>query len=123
MPTTAPNSATYLVNRRRRIFVPVGLASAAASVTGGAASVLPWGVSGWREILIRPKLARRDGLVSCRSAGGSLDHLIGATEHRGRHVEAKRCRGFEVYDEFKLRRLLDGQIACLRATENLVDQA
>jgi hypothetical protein len=30
----------------------------------------------------------------------SLDHLVGAGEERGRHVEAERFGGFEINDEF-----------------------
>src|ERR1035437_3240188 len=96
MPTTATNSATYLVNSRLRIFVPDGLASGSAPATGDAASVRPWGVSGWREMLIQPNLARTQGLVSCRSAGGSFDDpgsfydLVGGREQRRRHLDPER---------------------------------
>src|ERR1700710_1974022 len=67
-PTTATNSATYLANNRLRGFVPDGWACGGAATAGGAANVRPSGVSGWREILIRAKLARTWELVSCRSA-------------------------------------------------------
>jgi hypothetical protein len=32
----------------------------------------------------------------------SFDHLVGDREHPGRHLDAKRFRGMEVDDEFKL---------------------
>src|SRR6476469_3583190 len=106
-----------------RILVPDGLASGIAPASGGALKVRPWGVSGWREILIRSKLARSAGLVSYRNAAGLLDHLVGAAKHRGRYHKAKRGRGFEIDEEFQLGRLLDRQVARLGAPENLVDQA
>ena len=46
MPTTATNSATYLVNSRLRIFVPDGSAPGAAVAAGDPPSVRPSGVSG-----------------------------------------------------------------------------
>src|SRR5258708_6227820 len=99
MPTTATNSATYLVNSRLRILVPPGVATGAVATAGGAASVRPSGVSGWREMLIRPNLARRRGLVSCRGAGGlldgrgSFDDLIGGRQQRRRNLYTQRFRG------------------------------
>src|SRR3954471_20680854 len=118
-PTTATNSATYLANSRLR--VPEGRAGAAPGAAD-AASVRASGVSGWREMLIARNLARRRRLVSCRTAKGSFDNLVGPREQHRRDVQAERFRGLEVDDEFELRWLLDGQIPRLRAMENPVNE-
>src|SRR6185437_10868064 len=67
-PTTATNSATYLVKRRLRILVGCGAAAGAASAAREASSARPCGASGCSEMLIPAKLARRNPLVSCRNA-------------------------------------------------------
>src|SRR6185437_5349265 len=68
-PTTATNSATYLVNSRLRILAGCGAAAgaAAAAASREASSVRPCGASGCSEMLIPAKLARRGVLVSCRN--------------------------------------------------------
>ena len=119
--TTATNSATYFVNSRLRVLVPDGAAGDAPS-TGEAASVLPSGVSGCSEMVIEPNLARWHALVSCRTAAGSFDHLVGPRKQGRGDVQAERFRRFEVYDEFKFGRLLDRQIPGLGAAENLVNE-
>jgi hypothetical protein len=50
----------------------------------------------------------------------SLDHLVGAREHRWRHFQTKRLGGLDVDNQLELRRLLNGEIAGLGAFENLV---
>jgi hypothetical protein len=50
-----------------------------------------------------------------------FDNLVCAGEQRRRHVEAERPGGFEVDDQFKFRRLLDGQIGRLRSSEDFRD--
>ena len=49
-----------------------------------------------------------------------LDHTIGAQHNNVRYLDAERLRGLHVDDHFKLGRLLDGQIAGLRALKYFV---
>src|SRR6476646_3608806 len=65
MPTTATNSATYLVNSRLRIFVPGPSAFGTASAAGAAASVWRSEVPGCGEMLISRNLAGANDFVSC----------------------------------------------------------
>jgi hypothetical protein len=51
-----------------------------------------------------------------------FDHLVGAREQRGGHVEAERLGGREINDEIEFGRLLNRDIAGLGAAQNLVDQ-
>ena len=55
-----------------------------------------------------------------RKRGGSFNNLIRAQQQRRRDGEAEGFRGLEVDDELELRRLLDGEVAWLRALEDLV---
>ena len=48
-----------------------------------------------------------------------LDHLVGAHQNGGWNLDAHRLGGFQVDDQFEMGRLLDRQIARLRALENL----
>jgi len=50
-----------------------------------------------------------------------FDHLIGAGEHRRRHVEAERLGSLEIDHQRVLRCLLDWQVSCFSASENFVD--
>ena len=47
----------------------------------------------------------------------SLDHLLGAGEHRWRHVEAEHPCGLEVDHELELARQYDGQLRWLITLE------
>ena len=44
----------------------------------------------------------------------SLDHLVGAGEHCGRHVETQHPRSLEIDDKLNLDRLHDGKLRRLR---------
>src|SRR5262245_62658514 len=49
-----------------------------------------------------------------------INHLIRPQQQRRRDREAQGFGGLEVDDEFEFRRLLDGEISWLGASENLV---
>jgi hypothetical protein len=52
-------------------------------------------------------------------ADGLFDNLIGECQQGGRHGNAERFGGFEIDNKGKLARLLDREIAGLRAIQNL----
>ena len=52
---------------------------------------------------------------------GSLDHLVGAGEQRGRHREPERPGGFEIDHEFVLGRRLGREVGGLLALEDAID--
>src|SRR5258708_35488347 len=110
------------MNSRLRIFVPDDPSAGAAPATGDAASVRTWGVSGGREMVIPPNLARSQGLVSCRSAGGLFDHLVGKREQGWRNFETDAPGGLQIEHERVTGRLLERQIGRLGALEDAVDQ-
>ena len=60
--------------------------------------------------------------LTYRSRAPFFDHLVGAREQRGGHVEAERLGGREINDEIEFGRLLNRDIAGLGAAQNLVDQ-
>src|SRR5215470_15785202 len=56
-------------------------------------------------------------------AGILLDHLVGAGEHAGRHLDAQRLRGLEIDHQLVLRWGLHRKVGRLLALENAVDVA
>src|SRR5437762_3273429 len=50
-----------------------------------------------------------------------LDHLVGAGDQHGRHLEAKRLGGLEIDDELEAGGLLDRQLRRIGALDDLVD--
>ena len=47
-----------------------------------------------------------------------LDHLVGAGEQGGRHLDAERSSSLGVDDQFELGRLHNGQVCRLNALKN-----
>ena len=51
----------------------------------------------------------------------SLDHLVGAGEHRGGYIEAEGFRGFQIDHQLVFGRRLHGKVGGLLALEDAVD--
>src|SRR5215471_15239787 len=70
---------------------------------------------------LRDKVTSSAPLVDlCWLLQTSLDHLVGKQKERFRDREPKCLCGPKVHDQFKLRRLLHGQVGWPRALQNLV---
>src|SRR5262249_40646603 len=68
-------------------------------------------------------VATRDSpsILTAALVTSSFDHLVGAPQERSRDHQAKRPGGGQIHDEIEPGRLLDRDVARLRATQNLVD--
>src|SRR5262249_2547253 len=121
--TTATNSATYLVNKRRRGF-------------GAEISAEAWGFGalaaarGRRQakkrlvespILIPATLPGACRVVSRGRVAASLDHSVGAGKQRRCQVETERLCRAQIDDQLEYGGLLDRQVARLGAPEDAVD--
>src|SRR5262249_31538396 len=126
MQTTATNSATYLVNNRRRVF-------ATEAVTGacGEASVA---VAASGRVEADKYLAKSRALMantvsnvgppcppSLRDVAPSFDHLTRPCEQYRRPVESQRVGSLQVDHQFELGRRLHGKIAGIGALQDPVD--
>jgi hypothetical protein len=58
----------------------------------------------------RMRLCARSRREQAQQTAHLFDHLVGASKHRCRYIEAERFGGFEVDAQFKLRRLLNRQV-------------
>src|SRR5579863_177223 len=57
------------------------------------------------------------------SRSTSIDHFVGAGEHRGGNFQANRLGGGQVDRELKERRLFERQFRWLRSLQNAIDQS
>src|ERR1700744_514952 len=94
--TTATKSATYLVNRRLRIFARFGATADASSAAAEAASVRPSGVSGCSEMLIGPQVSKKVQACLLPQCGRSLDNFVCKCQQRRRNLEAGGLRGLKI---------------------------
>src|SRR6516165_11630807 len=103
--TTATNSATYLVNSRRRVF---------ATGTSGAACCGASTPATSGRVEARKNLAKSRALMAStvsnvgppgprppRDAPRSFYHLVGERDHRWRHGQAQRRCGLEIDGKLK----------------------
>src|SRR5262245_3429321 len=121
--TTATNSATYLVNKRRRVF------GTEISAGAGACALSP--VAPGRceaknrlmksRILIPATLPGACRVVSRGRVVASLDHPVGAGKQRRRQVETKRLRSAQIDDQLEYGGLLGRQVARFGTPEDAVD--
>src|SRR6516164_11260764 len=122
IPTTATNSATYFVNSRLRILPRDDAAAGAAGAITGAASVLPWGVSGWREIVIGPQFIKKARACLLPRCGRLLDDLVRKGQEGRGHFQVGGLGRLEVNDEEVAGRLLERQVGRIGPFEDAVDQ-
>jgi hypothetical protein len=66
-------------------------------------------------------IAPSAGDVEVGDGHSLLDHLVGASEERGWHLDPKRLRGPQVDYQRELGRLVEWNLARLRTSENLVN--
>src|SRR5262245_43329745 len=117
--TTATNSATYLVNKRRRVLGAEISAGACGSVTRGRCKAKKRLVKS--RILIPATLPGGCRVVSRGRVVASLDHSVGAGQQRGRQVKTERLRRAQIDDQLEYGGLLDRQVARFGTPKDAVD--
>src|SRR5438132_5045595 len=123
--TTATNSATYLVNSRRRVFTTGPSAGACCGVFAPAA---PDRVEARKYLAksktlmastvsnVDPPCPPSPQVVAC-----SFDYLVGACKQHRWHIESHRLGRLQVDDQFELGRRLHGQTPGIGALQDSVD--
>src|SRR5215813_10754092 len=123
--TTATNSATYLVNSRRRVFA-TGASDAAGCGTSAPAAP--------GRFEARKYLAKSRTLIastvpnvgpssrpSLRDDARSFNHLVRPCEQHRRHIESQCIGSLQIDHQFELGRRLQGKIARISALQDPVD--
>src|SRR5215471_13166817 len=123
--TTATNSATYLVNKRRRVFA-TGASGAAGCGTSAPAAP--------GRFEARKYLAKSRTLIastvpnvgpssrpSLRDDARSFNHLVRPCEQHRRHIESQCIGSLQIDHQFELGRRLQGKIARISALQDPVD--
>src|SRR6266404_7377878 len=123
--TTATNSATYLVNKRRLVFVTGAPAAACCGTSAPAASgrfQVRQGLTKSRTLMARTVSKAGPPCPPLpRDAARSFNHLVRPREQHRRHTEPQGVGSLQVDHQFELGRRLHGKIAGIGALQDPVD--
>src|SRR5262245_9411929 len=98
------------------------IATDEVEITRSRMSASPLKADNLHTISASPLSARTGCEQSQQKRLSLFDHLVGAGEQRGVHVDAERLGGREINNEIELGRLLDREVGWLRPPQNLVDK-
>src|SRR5262249_32658658 len=123
--TTATNSATYLVNNRRRVFATgaSGVACRGALVPAARGRVEARKYLAKSRTLMASTVSNvgPPGPPSPRDVARSFNHLVRPCEQHRRHIESQCIGSLQIDHQFELGRRLQGKIARISALQDPVD--